>query len=178
VVLLVLAAVLVIGAVPTGSWPLVSVAAVAALVLGAAATRITHSELMDSRREANRDRALQAKAYNELDAQRTAEHQAQEAHLTAMLAVSEQTLAELETALAAAHQRAADAIRARAEVAQRAEQAEAAGQSALTRMEEAEARAAEAIMRVSELEQELDVVRAELNAERATLARWRNSQSA
>ena len=59
-VLLVLSAALVAGTVASGSWLLLVLAAAGAVVLGAAATRITHAELVQSRREANRDRAEQA----------------------------------------------------------------------------------------------------------------------
>ena len=52
---------------------------------------------------------------------------------------------------------------ARAE-SERAALAEAEGQSLARRIEEAEQRAAEAIVRVAELEQERDLLRAELDA--------------
>ena len=52
VLLLVAAAALVVVAIASGSLVLVAVAAAAAVVLGAAATRITHSELAETRREA------------------------------------------------------------------------------------------------------------------------------
>ena len=51
-------------------------AAVLGVALGAAATRITHSELMQARRDASRDRAEQAQAYRELTDERTTEHAA------------------------------------------------------------------------------------------------------
>ena len=47
--LLVLAALVVAGAAVSGSWLLVTVAAGLGVVLGAAATRITHTELVESR---------------------------------------------------------------------------------------------------------------------------------
>ena len=52
-----LSAVLVAGAVVSGSTLLITAAAVLGVVLGAAATKITHSELADARVEAARDRA-------------------------------------------------------------------------------------------------------------------------
>lgn len=165
--LLVLAAVLVAGAVVSGVGLLVVIAAALGVLLGAAATRITHSELMASRREAARDRAEQAKAYATLDEERNAENRVHEAHLAGLMAASERTVADLEAALAAAHQRAAAAIRARAAEASRAETAEADNLALAARLEEADARAAEAIVRVAELEAEIDVVRAELEAARA-----------
>ena len=62
------------GAVLSGSWALLTAAAVLGVVLGAVAARITHSELMQTRRDAARDRAEQAQAYRELTEARAAEH--------------------------------------------------------------------------------------------------------
>ena len=59
--LIVAAGLLVAVTVPTGSFVAVAVAGGAAVVLGAAALRIAHSELMTSRRSAAADRATQAK---------------------------------------------------------------------------------------------------------------------
>src|SRR5687767_5728467 len=73
VLLLLVAAAAVAGAAVTGAWPAVTVAAVAAVLLGATATKIMHSELMMARRDAARDRAEQAKAFSELDGKRSAE---------------------------------------------------------------------------------------------------------
>ncbi|MGZ5405351.1 MAG: hypothetical protein ACXWDL_11935, partial [Nocardioides sp.] len=50
------------------------VAAVSSVVLGAAATRITYSELLQGRWDAARDRAAQAQAYRQLTVERTDEH--------------------------------------------------------------------------------------------------------
>ena len=58
--LIVLAALVVAGAALSGSWLLVTIAAGLGVALGAAATRITHTELVESRVEAARDRAAQA----------------------------------------------------------------------------------------------------------------------
>src|ERR1700709_1257130 len=74
--LLLLAALVVAGAALSGSWLLVTVAAGLGVALGAAATRIPHTELVASRVEAARDRAAQAKAYNVLADARTEEHAA------------------------------------------------------------------------------------------------------
>ena len=52
VALVIIASVAVLGAVLAGSWGLLAIAAVLGVVLGAAATRITHSELMQARRDA------------------------------------------------------------------------------------------------------------------------------
>src|SRR5688500_1952899 len=76
VALLVLAAVLVtIAFLDNVAW-FQTLAAFAAVVLGAAATRITHSELMQTRRDAARDRAQQAQEYRALTDRRTAENEA------------------------------------------------------------------------------------------------------
>src|SRR6478735_10936669 len=76
VALLVISALLVLGGILSGSWLTLVLAAVVGVVLGAAATRITHSELASTRREAARDRAEQAQAYREITAARTAENAA------------------------------------------------------------------------------------------------------
>ena len=113
--LLVLAALAVLGAVVSGSWALTALAAVVALVLGGAATKITHSELLATRRDWARDRAEQAQAYRRLTEERVAEQVAHDKHMSRALAEREQTVSELEEALAAAHARAAEALRARSE---------------------------------------------------------------
>ncbi|MDH2414215.1 hypothetical protein [Nocardioides sp. CER19] len=176
VVLVALAAFAVVGAVVSGSWLVASVAALLALVLGAGATKITHSELMATRVEAARDRAQQAQAYRALTEARVAEQAKHDAHMTREISRREEAISDLEAALTAAHQRAADAVRARADEARRADQAERAGQSVAVRLEEAEQRAAEAIVRVHELESELDAVRAELDAVRSQ--DWNKTRSA
>ena len=111
VVLIALAALAVAGAVLSGSWSLTAIAAVLGVVLGAAATRITHSELMQTRRDAARDRAAQAAAYHELTTVRSAEHASFVATMEARLAGQGTAIAELEVALGSAQKRAADATR-------------------------------------------------------------------
>src|SRR3546814_16926728 len=66
VVLIMIATLAVLGALVGGSSVLVAVSAVAAVILGAVATKITHSELLQSRRDAARDRAEQAQPYRKL----------------------------------------------------------------------------------------------------------------
>lgn len=186
VVLLALGAVLVLGALAGGATILVAVAGIAAVLLGAAATKITHAELMESRREANRDRAAQAQAYAALTEERIAENRVFTERLTGQVererADRARTIADLEAALGAAHQRAAEAIRSRAEEARKAAEAQLDNEALRRRLAEAETRAADAIVRVAELEQELDVVRAELDgakaAEQHATAAWRAAQSA
>lgn len=143
-------------------------AAVSSVVLGAAATRITHTELVQARRDAARDRAEQARDYRELTEQRTAEHLEFSRSMQARADQQELALTELESALGEAQKRAAEAVRKYNAEARRAELAEQQGRELGTQLEEASERAAEAALRVSELEQELDVVRAELAAWEST----------
>jgi chromosome segregation ATPase len=175
VVLVALAAFAVVGAVVSGSWLVASLAALLALALGAAATKITHSELMATRVEAARDRAQQAQGYRAITEARVAEQARHDAYLNAEISRREETVADLEAALTAAHQRAADAVRARADEARRADRAERDGQALAVRLEEAEQRAAEAIVRVHELEAELDAVRGELVAAQSAWAKARTA---
>ena len=154
--LLVLAALAVAGAALSGSWLFVTVAAGLGVVLGAAATRITHTELVESRVAAARDRAAQAHAYNELTDRRTSEHSAHVAGVSARIAEKEQALDELELALGHAQRRAATSTRKR-----NAEGRRAAGLQ--VQLSGAEERAAMAQLRVVELEQEVLALRAELD---------------
>ena len=176
-VLVALAAFAVVGAVVSGSWLVASLTALLSVVLGATATKITHSELMATRVEAARDRAQQAQAYRVMTEARVADQARHDAYLTGEIIRREDAVADLEAALTAAHQRAADAVRARAEESRRADQAERDGQALAVRLEEAEQRAAEAIVRVHELETELDAVRSELAAVRSADG-WKKAQSA
>jgi chromosome segregation ATPase len=150
-----------------------ALAAISSVVLGAAATRITHTELIQARREAARDRAAQAESYRELTDQRTAEHAAFAAAMQARVDQQEHALVELEGALSAAQKRAAEATLKYNAEARRAELAEQEGRATSARLEEAEERAAEAVLRVAELEQELDLARAELHAWQAEPHRLR-----
>jgi hypothetical protein len=164
VVLVVAAAALVLGALVSRSFLAVASAAVAAVFLGAAATRITHSELMQSRRDAARDRAEQAQAYRTLAAARAEENATHVASLKGQIGRREAALRELEEALVSAQHRAAEATRKRNAEARRADLAEQEGVDLARRLEDAEERAAEAIVHLAELEQEVDVLRAELAA--------------
>jgi chromosome segregation ATPase len=154
--LLLLAASVVAGAALSGSWLLVTIAAGLGVALGAAATRITHTELVASRVEAARDRALQAKAYNVLADARSEEHAAYIADVQARLDEREQALDELELALSLSQRRAATSTRKR-----NAEGRRAAGLQ--VRLSESEERAAAAQLRAAELEHEVLVLRAELD---------------
>ena len=107
--LVILAAVAVIGAVLAGSWGLLATAALLGVALGAAAVRITHSELMQARRDANRDRAEQAQAYRDLTTERADEHATYVAGMEKQMTAHLTTIEELEVALTSAQRRAADA---------------------------------------------------------------------
>lgn len=165
-VLVGVAAVVVVGAIVSGTPLLVSIAAVLAVVLGAAASRITHSELLDARRDAARDRAAQAQAYRAITVERTAENAAFVEEMRARQERHEGIIVELEDALAAAQQHAGDAARRLATETRRHQAAEQDSRDAAIRLEQsragAEARANDAEMKVVELEQQLDVMRAEL----------------
>ena len=162
--LLVVAALLVIGAIASGSPAVVTVAAVVALLAGAAATRITHSELMEARRDAARDRATQAQDYLFLTERRTTENAAFATDMRRKIADREHAMDVLERALSSAQKNVAEQTLKRGQEARRADRAESG-------RDDAETRAAEAIVLVAELESELDVVRAELDAIRADNAR-------
>jgi uncharacterized membrane-anchored protein YhcB (DUF1043 family) len=164
VVLIAFAALAVAGAVLSRSWSLTAIAAVLGVVLGAAAVRITHSELMQARRDAARDRAEQATAYHELTAARSAEHAEFAATMQSRLDGQGTALAELEVALGSAQKRAAEATRRLNAEARRAELAEREGIDVAARLEEAERHASEAALRVSELEVKIDALQAELSA--------------
>jgi hypothetical protein len=155
--LLLLAALVVSGAALSGSWLLVTIAAGLGVALGAAATRITHTELVESRVTAAHDRAAQAVAYNVLADERSAEHATYVTDVQSRLAEKEQALDELELALSLSQRRAATSTRKR-----NAEGRRAAGLQ--VRLSETEERAAIAQLRVVELEQEVLVLRAELES--------------
>jgi uncharacterized membrane-anchored protein YhcB (DUF1043 family) len=174
VTLLVLAALVVTGAVLSGSWLLVTLAAFAGVVLGAAATRITHTELAQARRDAARDRAEQAQAYRRLTEERSAEHASYVSTMAERIAERESALAELQDALGVAQRRAADATRKMNAEARRADIAEREGERVASRLDEAERTAAEAVVLVAELEQQVDVLRAELES---VTAAWRTAEA-
>ena len=158
------AAVITLVAVLSGSHSFVTVAAVLAVVLGAAATRITHSELMQSRRDHAKDRAEQARAYHDLTVERSIEHASFCSAMETRLSTSEQVIIELEGAVTSTQRRAAEATRKLNAEARRADTAEAENVRLGKALEESEDRAAEAIVRVAELEQDVDVLRAEVAA--------------
>lgn len=169
--LLVLSAVLVAGAVASGVTLLITAAAVLGVVLGAAATKITHSELADARVEAARDRAKQARAYAELTERRTAENMNFALDMRRKIVAREEVIAGLEVALSGAQRQVAEQTRKvnaearRADLAERTQREDAESIRGLERsLAGSEERAAEAIMLVAELEAELDVLKSELHS--------------
>lgn len=107
--LLALAAVVVAAAVLLGSLLIVSVAAVLAVLLGAASTRIVLNELAQSRREAARDRAAQAQAYQQTFAVRIAEHDRFAATMTERIIARDGEIGELRGTIRLAERRADEA---------------------------------------------------------------------
>jgi len=153
--LIVLAALAVVGAALSGSWLVVTIAAVLSVVLGAAATRITHTELVESRVAAAKDRAIQAKAYLVIAEERSAENADYLAQVRARLAEREQSLDELEQALSLSQRRAATSLRSRNAEGRRAAALEA-------KLVETEALVVADRLRIAELEAEVDTLRSEL----------------
>jgi hypothetical protein len=170
VALLVVATVLVGWALVAGIGWLTSLVAVAALVLGAAATRITHSEVMQARRDAARDRAEQATEYAALTAERTAENAAFATDMRRKIADREEVIDGLEVALSKAQRHALDQTRKLNAEARRADVAEREVAESARLLDSSEDRAAEAIVLVAELEAELDVMRSELASWKAAAA--------
>ncbi len=170
VALLLVAAAAVAGALMSGSPVLVSVAAVAAVVLGVVATRITHTELMVARREGYGGLARQAQAYAAITEARSEENSRFVSTLRDRIEHGAVALEQIEEALCAAQRRAAEAARVIRAEGERADRAEAESVLVADRLDEAEQRAAEAIVRVAELEQERDLLLAELDAWRAAPA--------
>lgn len=178
VLLIVLAALIVAGTSVTGSWLLVTLSAVTAVVLGSVATKITHAELVASRVDAARDRALQARAYADLSEARTVENVEFAADMTGQVARRDATISRLERRLGDAASELADARRELTEAHDLASEAQRNADRLTARLRDAEDRASQAVVRVAELEAEVDTVRSELQVERDASRAWRKSQSA
>lgn len=176
--MIVLSATAVVGTALTGSWLLVTVAGLVAVLLGATATKITHSELMDSREEAARDRARQARAYADLTEVRTAENVEFAADMTGKVAKRDATISRLEKRLGDAAAELADARRELSEARDEAAEAQREAARLTGRLADAEERAHHAVVRMAELEAELDVVTSELQAERAAAVKWQKGRTA
>ncbi|MEI2711919.1 MAG: hypothetical protein V9G04_01150 [Nocardioides sp.] len=155
IALLALAAVVVAwGVLDNVAW-FTAASAVIALVLGAAATRIMHRELLQSRRDAAADRAILAQDYAELAETRGAEHRAEVVALRGDIAGLTTQSNERATQITKLEQ---SLVAAEAKV----QQAEREIQRLGSRVDDAESRAAEAIVHLAELEQEAETLRAEL----------------
>ncbi|NYG53825.1 hypothetical protein [Nocardioides perillae] len=178
--LLVLAAAVVAASVPTGSFSAVALAAALAVLLGAAATRITHTELAQARRDAARDRAEQAQDYRILTERRALEGAAFAEAMTLKVEERETALRQLEGELGEAQRSVADVRRRLGAEARRAEQAEARASRSLADLQaleveaerQLEAEAARGAERVAALEAELHAVRTERDTVRAELQAW------
>src|SRR5690348_15432793 len=144
VVLLSVATVGVLAAVPTQSPVLLSISAVAAILLAWAALRIMWTEVLQSRRENAADRAATASAYKSLFSLRAAEHAEFTTAMTERLAESNLSVRELQGELVQAQRQAA----------------ETQAQLARTQRQADNARS-----RAEELEQALAAVRAQREAE-------------
>lgn len=160
--LLVLSALLVGWAVVDGTAWFQALAAIAAVVLGAAATRITRAELLAERRTAARDRARQAADYRDITERRTAENAAFTADMRRKISDREEAISVLEVALSKAQRLAADQTLKLGAEARRADSAERAVAGLGRALEAAESRASDSAVHIVELEAELDVLKAEL----------------
>ncbi len=142
---------------------LVGVAAVGSVVLGAAATKIVHSELLAARRAAAADRSAQAKAYAQITKERAAESVQFAQTMGSRIEERETTISELEQELGHAQRQAAEATRIKFSEARRANVAEGEQKLLQRSLDLVEEQAAEAVVRVAELEGELDSLRSELS---------------
>lgn len=166
--LIALAAVVVLVAIVVGSWAFLALAAAVSVALGAAATRITFTELADSRRDAARDRATLAKEYREITELQTDNNAIFISATNDRITRHEATIGRLELRLEEAATASEQAARLLEIEQDRVLSAEDARDRIEARLSEAESRAAEAIVQVAELERELDVV----------LDQWRSSMPA
>ncbi len=170
VLLLLGAAAAVAGTAVSGSWLAVTVAGAVAVLLGATATKITHSELLSARVEAARDRAAQARGYRELDTRRSVEGVEFAADMQGQIAKRDATVSRLERRLADAAQELAEARRSLTTVEEQLAYAERETATLGERLGDAEERATQAVVRVAELEVEVDLLTAQWEAAEAALA--------
>jgi chromosome segregation ATPase len=173
VLLLLVAALAVAGAAVSGTWFAVTVAGALAVLLGAAATKITHSELMASRVDAARDRAEQAQAFRELDTRRAAEGVEFAADMQGRIAKRDALVSRLERRLADTAEELAEARRSLTDVEEQLAYAERENATLGDRLGDAEERATQAVVRVAELEAEVDMLTAQWEAAEAALAATR-----
>ena len=157
VALLAAAGLVVVLALPTQSPLWLSFSSVFALVCGATASRIVYTELLQSRREAARDRAEQAQAYRTMFHERAAEHAEFTSAMTDRLAASDRSIEELEGTIVLAEARAIEAE---------------------TRVQREARRANEAQELVVELQEQLEIRKAEQADELATWEGWDGTMDA
>lgn len=162
-ILLGVAAAVVLAAIASGSPTAVATVAVVAVVLGAAATKITHTELVETRREAAADRARQAQDYRRITEKRAGEHAAFVKTMKRRIADREETIRQVRAELGISEAKTTEAVRAR-QVAEK--EASRLGRELRVTRDRAE----HAQLRVVELEQELTALRAELES---VTAAWR-----
>jgi hypothetical protein len=124
VVLLGVATLGVLVALPTQSPAFLSASSVGALAFGWAALRIMWTEVLQSRRENAADRAAAASAYKSLFSLRAAEHAEFTTAMTERLAESNLSVRELQGELVQAQRHLASSQRRLAEASSRAESAE------------------------------------------------------
>jgi hypothetical protein len=150
-------ALLVVGALASGSFLLTGLAAVVAVLLGGAATKMAQAELAQSRVDAGRDRAQQAREYAALTERRTAENMSFALDMRRKISAREEVITGLEKALINSQRLMFEQTRKLGAEARRAENAERS-------LSDSEDRAADAIVLVAELEAEIDVLKAELTS--------------
>ncbi len=173
VLLLLVAAAAVAGTAVTGSWPAVTVAGGLAVLLGAAATKITHTELQTSRVDAARDRAEQAQSFRDVDSRRSAEGVEFAATMQGRIAKRDATVSRLERRLHDTAEELAEARRHLVDVEEQLTYAERANAALVDRVTDADERATHAVVRVAELEAEVDMLTAQWEAAEAALVAQR-----
>ena len=170
VLLLLGAAAAVAGTAVTGSWLAVTVAGGVAVLLGAVATKITHSELLVSRVEAARGPGRSRRsAFRDLDTRRSAEGVEFAADMQGQIAKRDATVSRLERRLTDTAEELADARRSLTEVQEQLAYAERESTALGERLGDAEERATQAVVRVAELEVEVDLLTAQWESAEAAL---------
>lgn len=111
-------------ALPTGSALWLGLSAVFALACGWASARIVWTEVLQSRREAARDRARQAQAYRSMYAERASEHAEFTTAMTDRMSRRDREVADLQAEVDRAVRRAAGAEERVAELERAAEHAD------------------------------------------------------
>jgi Skp family chaperone for outer membrane proteins len=155
VVLMSIATLAVVLALPTQSALWLSAASVLALACGWAAARIVYSELVQSRRDAAADRSAQANAYRSLFSERAEEHAKFTTAMTDRLMRRDREVAELEATVVLAEKRA---IEAETRVQREARRANEAQELVAELQERLEIRQAEEADQLAGWDPELDTV--------------------